>query len=132
MKLEVEVRQTGASEDGGAGLVCRNDGRYLYAFMLFPESFSASISRYDYETDEWVFLAGGDLPDDVRLAPSGQPNRIGAECIGRRLTMLLNGREALVALAVDDAIGQVAILSSAERVRQPYDAVFTGFKAWWR
>lgn len=88
VKLEVEVRQTNALQNGSAGLVCRNDGQHLYAFLLFPESFSATISRYDYETEEWVFLAGGDLPQDVNLAPSGQPNRIGAECDGRRLTCL--------------------------------------------
>jgi hypothetical protein len=85
--IEVDVRFASNFAEAGAGVICRaQDADNYYLFEI--EDGTASIVRF--LNDEQTFLADDEPTDAVDPGQS----RLRAECIGNRLTLFVNGREA--------------------------------------
>jgi hypothetical protein len=87
-RLQVTATLAGGPEDNFFGLVCRyRDESNYYGFLASSDGYGGIIRVRggDYEV-----ISGGQLQFDQRIEQDPLPNRLEAQCIGPRLTFLVN------------------------------------------
>ncbi len=121
VRIEVDAAQTGGPTDGYYGLVCRRvDVENFYILVVSPDGafgigkVNNNNLRYLAFTDQYAGL----------LKPVG--NRLRADCIGKTLTLYVDGIKVLETTDTDFPAGEVG-MAAGNRTASGTDVLFDNF-----
>jgi hypothetical protein len=85
--MQVETRVVNATGDGEFGLICRRvDTDNFYGFEISEDGY---FTIYKYVGGEYTALYDWEYSD---IIPQGQPVTLTASCVGKQLTLYVNGQ----------------------------------------
>jgi hypothetical protein len=121
--VEVDAFKLSGKASTALGLVCRLKSNSFYAFFYSPETLTAGI--YKFDRGEWQNLGFRNLSQDTMTNLSNAANRLRAECIGERLSLLINKQPVLTTYESDFRSGDVGLYASGEgSKREPVEVAF--------
>ncbi len=124
-KVQVTAAMAGGPVDNLYGLVCRyqDEGNY-YTFLVGSDGYGgiARVMDGDFEV-----ITGGKLQFDARIKQASAPNRLEAQCVGPRLTFLVN--DDLIYEVGDPKLihGKVGLMAGSYQV-PGVDIIFDDFR----
>jgi hypothetical protein len=107
--IEVDGKKAGGPDDNDFGVICRyQDEKNFYAFLISSDGYYG-ISKMK-EGEHNVIGTDGMQYSDLIL-PGAATNRIGADCIGSRLVLYVNGEELLQIEDSEFTDGDIGLLA---------------------
>lgn len=106
--IEVQAQKTSGGDDMQYGVICRHkDVNNWYALVITGDGYATIRKRYnggelEYITD-WVQVSA------INTGNSG--NSLRAECIGNKLTLFVNGAEAISVIDGDITSGDAGLMA---------------------
>jgi hypothetical protein len=121
--VEIDAIKLSGRDTTSLGLICRLKNSSFYAFLYYPETFEVGI--YKHDRDEWDLLGWRTLSSHFKINPSDTTNRYRAECVGERLTLLINQQPILSAYDNDFRSGEVGLIAAGNgSQREPVEVAF--------
>jgi hypothetical protein len=111
VQIEVETVKAAGPDDNAFGVVCRyQDPANYYFFLISSDGFAGIGAR---RTGSTVLLTGDAMLPSEAILLGSAANHIRADCVGTRLTLLVNGAPVAEAEASDWARGDVGLIASS-------------------
>jgi hypothetical protein len=108
-RIRVDATRIGGPEDNDMGIICRfkNEDNY-YAFLISSDGYGGIVKVKD---GQYHLLTGEALAYIEAVKTDSETNAIGADCIGSKLALFVNG--LLVAFAEDSDFmtGEVGLIA---------------------
>lgn len=124
VRLEVDARHNSGPKNGYYGVFCRfvDEGNY-YALAVSEEGEYVIAKRKDREFE---FLAQGKDENNI-IKTDGTVNRVTGDCLGKQLTLTVNGTQLLQVEDSDFASGASGAIA-ASRLTPGFEALFTFYR----
>jgi hypothetical protein len=111
VQIEVETVKAAGPDDNAFGVVCRyQDPANYYFFLISSDGFAGIGAR---RTGSTVLLTGDAMLPSEAILLGSAANHIRADCVGTRLTLMVNGAAVSEAEASDWARGDVGLIASS-------------------
>jgi len=107
--IEVDGKKLAGPDDNDFGIICRyQDEQNFYAFLISSDGYYGISKMQDGEHNV-IGTDGMQYTDLIRTGSA--TNRIGADCIGSRLVLYVNGDELLEIEDADFSKGDIGLLA---------------------
>jgi hypothetical protein len=110
-RIEVDVTQNGGPDNNDMGVICRYSGKdssYNFYFFLISSDGYVGISKMEGNESH---LISGDQMEQSDTIKAGETNHLRADCIGNKLTLYVNGKQAATATDSTYTSGDVGLIA---------------------
>lgn len=122
VRVETDARRFDGPLDGYYGVVCRHSDDDNYYALMISDAGSYGIAKMEDGSFEFIF----ETTDEFEIIQPGELNRITGECVGNRITLIVNGTE-MVSLADDTHQSGSNGLVAKTRLAPNFQALYTYF-----
>lgn len=126
LRIEVDVRKLGGSDDNLIGVMCRyQDSNNFYVVVISSDGYYGVGKRLNGGPLEPT--AAGHLQFSSEIRPGGEGNHLTIECMGTELSLYVNGKWLMSVEDIDIAAGGVGLFG-ASFSGQGTDILFDNFE----
>jgi len=106
--VEVQAQKTSGGDDMQYGVICRHsDVNNWYALVISGDGWAAIRKRYNGSDLEYI----ADWVEAPAVNTGNSGNNLRAECIGSKLTLFVNGTEAISVIDGDITSGDAGLMA---------------------
>jgi hypothetical protein len=109
VRIEVDALKVGGDRDNRFGLICRaNDQNNFYTFVISSDGYFG-VGKIKDNSYQLIGMDALLRSDAIKLG--SELNHIRADCIGKSLTLYVNGERLIEVEDLDFAVGKVGLIA---------------------
>jgi hypothetical protein len=109
VRIEVDALKVGGDRDNRFGVICRaTDQSSFYTFIISSDGYFG-VGKIKGDTYQLVGMEALQRSDAIKLG--SESNHIRADCIGKTLTLFVNGQRLVVVEDLEFALGGVGLIA---------------------